>query len=1206
MPSEPGTAPEAVLSKQLRDAISQLLDPQGAGPQPEDIADALWIAGIAGIAARRRGARISEPADTAPHERLRQQALPQRRNPSESPAPPAATEPRAGTDNRPATARSDGPAPTPAPEPPATTEPGPAAPVRADHQADAPQPAPAQQRGDHTRSTSSGAAAQAIHRPPGRVATGAALHPIGGSTRATGGSPRSAHEVTVTRPSALTETMTLARALRPLRQPVHSARPTLDEAGTAQASSQTGLLHPVWRPADERRFSVDLLVDTGATMAVWHHLAGELWTALERHAAFADVRCFALDTDGATPRLTPFHRRLRDKRDTQGSRGRWDSPLDGPSARRILLLLTDGVGRAWHEEDLPGTLARLCRTRPTAALQVLPRRLWHRTALRTVPVQARLPDPARPVPVFRTRDSWSSSAQSVKGWLPVMELKGAWLAPWAELVAGRTSDGVGMLAAPLDGVSGRPRSAPPSSHRTLMSAGERVARFRAGCSPNAYRLACYLAAAPLSLPVMQLVQAATVPGSGHIELAEIFLSGLIERRHAEAEDPDDVVYDFRRGVRSELLGELTRRESVRILEDVLAKVSGHIAATFGGTLDFRALAAHVSGADAPGRTRQLPERSLPFAEVATLVLSDAAGRHEVVARQLAAAIGGRASLLPHPEFLTEPVPIGPADPPHLIGRAAELQALEAAFQQTGPSRPALVVIEGLPGMGRTRLIQEYLRRNNTRHSFAHGIDAHSPETLHEGLAGLWAALGMPAQADNHVSEDRLWTELAGHRDWFIVLEDVPPTAWPRPNEGRDILPRCIPPAGRGCVVATTDALKGWQHPDITIVRLRELGRHEILDHLRRSLGDRLRRSDPYQQARLAKLADSLPTTPQALAAVDLPTVLDAAAGPPRPRKRILRTDGTQSVWAVTSFTTPTGSTLLATGNQDGTVRLWDPETGDQVRSYSSGLGGPVMSITVFALAGQPLLATTGKDRTVQLLDPATGAVVGRLTDSSRPTAPGPLRAVTAFELHGRVLLASAGEDRLIQIWDPATGRRQGELTGHTASVQALTSFLSPDGRPLLATAGHDRTVRIWDPETGDQLGAPLIGHTRSAWAVAAFRTSDGRAQLASAGLGQTVRVWDTATHQLVRTLDGHTASIWAVTAFTAPDGRPLLATAGHDRTVRIWDPETGDQLGAPLTGHTQAVLSATAFTAPDGRPLLATAGHDRTVRIWDVADHIRQ
>ncbi|MFC5238792.1 SAV_2336 N-terminal domain-related protein [Streptomyces atrovirens] len=1187
-----------MLSPQLRSAIAQLLDPRGAGPQPEDIADALWIARITAPPRRAHG---DEPAATTAHAPLGQQVARPRDKEPETSAPTADTVTGAGPDDRPNTARTGPPTPAPKPQRPQTsTDALPTEPVPAGHQADAPPPAPEHPRSVPAPSTAPGRT-HLTPRPPGRPATGVTLHPIGGSGHPVKGGRHSAHEVTVPRPPALTETLALARALRPLGQSAPSGRPALDEESTAHASSEAGLLHPVWRPADERRFSVDLLVDTGATMSVWHHLAGELRTVLERHAAFSDVRCFALDTDGAMPRLTPFHRRLRRRTDARQSGGPWDRPLHAPTERRLLLVLTDGVGRAWHEEELPTALARQCGVRPTAALQVLPRRLWHRTALRTIPVQARVTDPARPVPAFRARATWSGPPQSTRGWLPVMELNGVWLAPWAELVAGRTADAVGMLAAPLQGVSRPRRSTLLSPRRAAMPAVERVARFRAGCSPDAYRLACYLAAAPLSLPVMQLVQAATVPNSGHTELAEVFLSGLIERRLADTENPDDVVYDFRRGVRGELLRELTRREAVRVLEEVLAKVSGRIAAPFGGTLDFRALAAHIGGTDSVRGTRELPEGSLPFAEVAATVLSDSAGRHEAIARQLRTAVrdGVPAASIPRPELLAEPGRIGPADPSRLIGRAAELQALEAGLLQTAPVGPALVVIEGSPGMGRTRLIQEYLRRNNDRHSFTHWIKAHSSETLTEGLVGLWSALGMPAPADDDFSEDRLWTELARYRDWLIVLEGIPPTAWSHPHHGGGLLPRGVPPSGRGCVIATTDALDGWRHRDATIVRLRPLSRKDILDHLQRLLGGRLRRSDPHQRARLEELADSLPSTPRALLAVDLPQLLLAAAGPPKPRKLTLRADGTQSVWTVVSFTPPTGQVLLATGNQDGTVRIWDPETGEEVRSHSNGLGGPVMTLTAFVLAGQPILAATGSDRTVRLLDPATGTIVGRLTDSSRPTAPGPVRAVAAFEVHGRVLLASAGEDRLVHVWDPATGVMRRELTGHTDSVQALTSFTSPDGRPLLATASHDRTVRIWDPETGNQLGEPLTGHTTSVWAVTAFHASDGRALLATAGRGRTVHVWDTVTRQSVHVLDGHTDSVWAVTAFTAPDGRPLLATASHDRTVRIWDPETGNQLGEPLTGHTQPVLSVTAFTAPDGRPLLATASHDRTVRIWD-------
>ncbi len=89
-----------------------------------------------------------------------------------------------------------------------------------------------------------------------------------------------------------------------------------------------------------------------------------------------------------------------------------------------------------------------------------------------------------------------------------------------------------------------------------------------------------------------------MPESAPEHLAEVFLSGLLARVSpaVPGEDPDTVMYEFRDGVREQLLGGLTERESLGVLE-VLSGVSGAVAKRFGGTLDFRALAV-AAGTDA--------------------------------------------------------------------------------------------------------------------------------------------------------------------------------------------------------------------------------------------------------------------------------------------------------------------------------------------------------------------------------------------------------------------------------------------------------------------------------------------------------------------------------------------------------------------------------------------------------------------------------
>ncbi|MDY0814097.1 ATP-binding protein [Kitasatospora purpeofusca] len=868
-PGGPTEGPTEGLAEGLTDALAGLLRPADGGPLPQDLADVLWIAGLAGL--------LDPP-----------------------PSPPTASVPRPSAEPRPARARPStvvprqSPPPRPAGRAPADPAPAVAAPPTSP-------PAPGADRpGPHA----------ALHPRSDTPETDEPDEP-GGTDRSGG------HVVQVTQPAALDGGLALARALRPLRRAVDApGRATLDEEATAEATAETGILLPVWRPAQQPRFSVDLLVDTGATMAVWHRLAGELSTLLERHGAFADVRCWALDTDRPVPTLAPFHRRRPGA--PAAARADWSRPLNDPTDRRIVLVLTDGVGPAWYGKALPKFLAGVAAARPAAALQVLPRRLWHRTALRTALVAARASVAGRPVPAFRSDAALPGVPPGSRGaelradirWLPVLEVDADWVTPWADLTAGRTSGWTPMLAAPIAGVPRPQRPTGPANDPATPA--ERVARFRAGSSPAAYRLACHLAAAPLSLPVMRLVQRATVPESGQTDLAELFLSGLIAPRGATAADPDEQVYDFRDGVREELLAELTRTEAVQVLKHVLTKVSGRVAATFGGTRDFRAVARLVGAVDdgeaagggeagsgeAGGEVR-LSARSLPFAEVAVTVLASAGGQHAALAARLAEAVTrtalgrpaepepGPVPPLLRPDRLSPVRPVlSPPEPPRMIGRKRELAALAAAFapdrEASGsPGQPAVAIVVGDVGMGRRRLVQEYVAAYGGRHSFTHWIDAHSAASLERGLGRLWSALSSIDEPYDASSSAILWERLARHRDWLVVVDSFPRDGWPA-DPGYWF---SIEPHGRGCVLVTTDGPGPWP-PGATIVELGRLDTAEVLDELVARLGPAY---DPYDSGRataLRRLAQRLPHMPDILAETDLDAelarALADAAAPPTP------------------------------------------------------------------------------------------------------------------------------------------------------------------------------------------------------------------------------------------------------------------------------------------------------------------------------------
>jgi WD40 repeat protein len=197
----------------------------------------------------------------------------------------------------------------------------------------------------------------------------------------------------------------------------------------------------------------------------------------------------------------------------------------------------------------------------------------------------------------------------------------------------------------------------------------------------------------------------------------------------------------------------------------------------------------------------------------------------------------------------------------------------------------------------------------------------------------------------------------------------------------------------------------------------------------------------------------------------------------------------------------------ATRNPDGTVTVWDTGTGRSIRTLS-GHTAPVVGLAyrpdgrVLASASAP--ADPASDHynpggEVKLWDLETGREIRTLRRGVG------VFQVLAFSPDGRRLALAEGgpftKSGEVLVWDVPTGQDVFILRGLSSIVLDLA--FSPDGRRL-ASGSHDRTIKLWDMDTGDEV-LTLRGHTAGIRSLAF--SPDGR-RLASGGIDWTARIWD--------------------------------------------------------------------------------------------------
>lgn len=286
---------------------------------------------------------------------------------------------------------------------------------------------------------------------------------------------------------------------------------------------------------------------------------------------------------------------------------------------------------------------------------------------------------------------------------------------------------------------------------------------------------------------------------------------------------------------------------------------------------------------------------------------------------------------------------------------------------------------------------------------------------------------------------------------------------------------------------------------------------------------------------------------------------------------------------------PDGS-ILATAGDDGLLKMWDPDTGEEIASVSRTTGVVGQS---FDGDGTLVAAAWPDEGVVQVAEAVTGTVVRRFDGFDTYVVD------TALSPDGRRLAVANADVDFVSVFDVGTGDLVFELPRHTAPADSVA--WSPDGR-WIATGSADTSVRVWDAATGT-LEERLVGH---AGVITGVDWSPDSRRIVSGGSDGTARVWELELHPTGGTVEVEGRQVYllsgqqtqsAVFAAFSPDGQRVITGDIGIAAVKIWDLSLeGDAEVANIPTVEPAAVDVAYL--PDGK-IVASHG-DGSVAVWDV------
>lgn len=238
---------------------------------------------------------------------------------------------------------------------------------------------------------------------------------------------------------------------------------------------------------------------------------------------------------------------------------------------------------------------------------------------------------------------------------------------------------------------------------------------------------------------------------------------------------------------------------------------------------------------------------------------------------------------------------------------------------------------------------------------------------------------------------------------------------------------------------------------------------------------------------------------------------------------------------------PNGKHLISANTEgDGTIKLWDVCTGNQIYTIEGVCQETIESLRITSICFSPdgkTFASASSDDCLVLWDTICRKKLKLIKEKKGAIVD------IAFCPGGKRIayVNSYGE---IKLWAFTAGQEIQTINEHLGNYVTCIRFSSDGG--CLATGNAYGYIKLWNANTGKEIQF-FKGHLDKINSLSF--ASDGKF-LASGSDDKTIKLWNLSTGQEIHTFNGHTKEVHTV-GFS-PDGKHLVS-ASNDKSIKIWD-----------------------------------------------------